>query len=250
MPTLAPPPYSVFTDRFTSAGTTTLVTHSADLPPFDHLYLKDERRTSVNDTSLLYLRDDEEDNYHDVHNDPFPPLRERELRGHPTNASSWPQKRSDVHWTHVEPIPPEPTPPVSTNFSGEAQPVRYQPPTEAPPSLSSASQVSLGSWNTPSDSLNTPSGPSNMPLSSSNTLSGSSNMPLSSSNAPSTPVTGFSRFFKKGKATTEDERREKQLKKEAVRAEKEKRHREQAQRDAEDFSPQAMISMAVGGSTF
>ena len=212
MPTLAPSLYSVSTGRYTSAGPTTPVTYPADLPPSNHLGLKDGRRTGVDDTSLLYLRDDEEDNYHDVHNDPFPPLREKEIRGHPIDASSWPQKRPDAYWTLVDPIPPGPTP-VSTHPSGGVQ--RYQPPTEAPPSLSSPSQVSLGS-----------------------------------SNASLSPATGFSRFFKKGKAMTEDERREKQLKKEAARAEKEKRRREQAQRDAEDYSSQAMISMAIGGSTF
>jgi len=212
MPTLAASLYSVSTGRFTSAGPTTPVTYPADLPSSNHLGLKDDHRTGVDDPSLFYQRD-EEDNYHHLHNDPYPPLREQELRRHPPDTSSWPQKRSDAHWTPVDPISPELPSLESTHFPGEAQ--HHQPLNRAPSSLTSPSQVSLGS-----------------------------------SNTPSSPSTGFSRFFKKDKAMTEDERQAKQLKKNAEKAEKEKRRREKPQRDAEDFSSQAMISMMVGGSTF
>jgi len=132
MPGLTASINSVSTGRFTSPGPTTPVISLADLPSPDHLAIIDERRLS-DDHDHEYDEEEEhghghspldhhvhdhedhqreeDDHEHDddhLDNDPFPPLREKELRASPTTGTRlhipWPQKKPDIHWLHTDPI--------------------------------------------------------------------------------------------------------------------------------------------------
>ena len=134
MPGLTASINSASTGRFTSPGPTTPVISPADLPSPDHLAIINERRLSDDHSdeeeehgrgSLDHhdhdhdhgdLQREEDEHEHDddhLDNDPFPPLRERELRATPTGTgpglrlhTAWPQKKSDIHWLHVDPLSP------------------------------------------------------------------------------------------------------------------------------------------------
>ena len=234
MPGLTASINSASTGRFTCPGPTTPIISPVDLPSPDSLAMIDERHLSDEHADdeeehghghghgSLDHHDhedhqrEEDDHEHDddhLDNDPFPPLREKELRAPPTMTgtgsgtrrhTAWPQKKSDIHWLHVDRL----SPPLSSG-GGRRHHVSMD--------GAAVSQVSLVSTKT---------------------------------TATTRPSPSFARFFKKSgedKLVSEEEREEKKrAKKEEARATRERMRVEKAQRELE----MPMTTAMMGGRAF